>query len=413
MTFCRTCKSGRLYMFLPLGDHPLANGFLTEEQLGEPELTFPLDVYACLDCGLIQVHDNVPPGYFRHYVYVPGASPAMHAHFDALADTVAKRFLDSSEGLTVDIGCNDGLFLKSVNARGKRTVGIDPATNIVEATREAGVEVVNEYFTPELARIMRDTRGPASVVVTTNTFHHIDDLDSFMEGVSVLLDDGGVFIVEVPHALELVEQNEFDGVYHEHVSQLTVKSFVDLYRRFGLEVFDVEPLTVHGGSIRVFARRQTGSPSDAAVVEEWVGRERERGLFDASTYDAFRRRVERNRGTLLELLRDLKREGRRIAGYGASARGNTLLNYLAIGTDYLDYIADRNSLKHGLFSPGMHIPVVEPERLATDMPDYVLIIAWNFADEIMAQQNAYTRGGGRFIMPIPEPRIVEDHLDTL
>ena len=412
MTTCRTCKSSHLYMFLALGDHPLANRFLTEEQLTDPEPVFALDVYACLDCGLIQVRDNVPPEYFRHYVYVPGASPAIHEHFEAFAAAVSARFLESSDGLTVDIGCNDGLFLSSLQGRGQRTLGIDPATNIVEMTREKGVEVVNEYFTPELARQVRSERGPVSVVVTTNTFHHIDDLDSFTEGVTELLDDDGVFIVEVPHALELVEQNEFDGVYHEHVSQMTVKSFVDLYRRFGLEVFDVEPLEIHGGSMRVFARRANGAPSGVAVVEKWVAQERERGLFDPSTYDAFRARVERNRETLLELLQRLKQDGARIAGYGASARGNTLLNYYGIGTDYLDYIADRNPLKHGLYSPGMHIPVVDPERLVRDRPDYVLVIAWNFAREIVAQQDAYRRAGGKFIVPIPEPAILEDGADA-
>lgn len=408
MTTCRTCKGTNLYLFLPLGDHPLANGFLTEQQLAEPEPVFALDVYACLDCGLIQVRDNVPPEYFRHYVYVPGASPAMHEHFDAFAGAVSDRFLESSDGLTVDIGCNDGLFLASLRDRGKRTLGIDPATNIVETTREKGIEVVDEYFTPALARQLRSERGPARVIVTTNTFHHIDDLDAFTEGVTELLDDDGVFIVEVPHALELVEQNEFDGVYHEHVSQLTAKSFVDLYRRFGLEVFDIEPLDVHGGSMRVFARRAGGPASDSAVVEQWVDRERARGLFEAATYDAFRQRVERNRETLLALLRELKDGGAVLAGYGASARGNTLLNYFGIGTEFLEYIADRNPLKHGLYSPGMHIPVVDPERLIRDRPDYVLVIAWNFAREIIAQQDAYRRAGGKFIVPIPEPAVLED-----
>lgn len=401
---CRTCKSDRLYLFLELGDHPLANGFLREEQLSEPEPLFPLDVYACLDCGLIQIRDNVPPEYFRHYVYVPGASPAMHDHFDGLAEAVHTRLL-ASNGLTVDIGCNDGLFLVSLNARGRRTLGIDPATNIIEMAREKGVEVVNEYFTPELARQVRDAYGPAAVVVTTNTFHHIDDLDAFTEGVCELLADDGVFVVEVPHALELVEQNEFDGVYHEHVSQMTVKSFVDLYRRFGLEVFDLEALDVHGGSMRVYARRFDGAGEETPVVAEWVGREHDRGLFAAATYDRFRDRVERNKTALLTLLDELKSSGARIVGYGASARGNTLLNYFGIGTSYLDYIADRNELKHGLYSPGMHIPVVDPERILADEPEYVLVIAWNFANEIIGQQAAYGSAGGKFILPFPEPRV--------
>ncbi len=405
MTECRGCTSERLYLFLPLGDHPLANGFLREDQLAEPEARFPLDAHVCLDCGLIQVADQVPAGFFRHYVYIPSTSDQMHGHFAGLADQVSERFLQTPQDLTIDIGCNDGLFLSFLVERGLSTLGIDPATNIIELAREKGVEVVNEYFTPALARRIRDEYGPAAVVVSTNTFHHIGDLDPFTTGVTLLLDDDGVFVVEVPHALELVEQNEFDGIYHEHVSQLTVKSFVDHFRRFGLEVFDVERLSVHGGSLRVFARRARpeGTP---APVRAWIEEERERGLFEQSTYDALRKRVESNRTLLLDLLRKLRSDGHRVAGYGASARGNTLLNYGSIGTDLLDYLVDRNPLKQGLYSPGMHIPVHGVERLLEDQPDYVLLVAWNFADEIVAQQDEYRRLGGQFIVPIPEPRIL-------
>ena len=407
MRTCRTCKSERLYLFLPLGDHPLANGFLREDQLARPEPRFPLDCHVCLDCGLIQVEDQVPPEYFRHYVYIPSASNVMHDHFAGLADAVADRFLADPDALTIDIGCNDGLFLSFLGVRGARTLGIDPATNIVELAREKGVEVINEYFTPDLARQVRERYGPAKVVVSTNTFHHIGDLDPFTLGVTLLLADDGVFVIEVPHALELVELNEFDGVYHEHVSQLTVKSFVDHFRLFGLEVFDVERLDVHGGSMRVFARPSRDGASPPPAVQDWIDRESERGLFEAATYDAFRERVERNRDELMTLLHGLKAEGRRIAGYGASARGNTLLNYYGIGPDLIDYIADLNPLKHGLYSPGMHIPVVSPERLVADPPEYVLLIAWNFGDEIVRQQEEYRRAGGKFVVPIPEPRVIE------
>ena len=406
MTTCRTCKSDRLYLFLPLGDHPLANGFLREEQLGEPEAHFPLDVHVCLDCGLIQVADQVPAEYFRHYVYIPSSADAMHGHFAGLAESLKRRFLGSPDALTVDIGCNDGLFLSFLRDGGARTLGVDPARNIAELARQKGLEVVTEYFTPDLARQIREEHGSAKVVVSTNTFHHIGDLDPFTLGVTLLLDDDGVFVVEVPHALELVEQNEFDGVYHEHVSQHTVKSFVDHFRLFGLEVFDVERLDIHGGSIRVFARRATNGAIPTSVVDEWLDEEGRRGLFAEATYDAFRGRVERNREQLLAILAELKEDGKRIVGYGASARGNTLLNYYRIGTDTLDYIVDRNPLKEGLYSPGMHIPVEGPQRLAEDDPDYLLVIAWNFAEEIASQQENYLRRGGRFIVPIPEPRIV-------
>lgn len=405
MTHCRTCKSDRLHLFLELGTHPLANGFLTEEMLAEPEPTFPLDVYACLNCGLIQIADNIPPGFFRHYVYVPSASDVMRDHFEGLAELVASKVVPDDAGLTIDIGCNDGLFLHALQKRGRRTLGIDPATNLVEVAREQGLEIVNEYFDPETALDVRRDHGPAALIVTTNTFHHIGDLDTFTDGVRLLLDDDGVFIVEVPHALELVELNQFDGIYHEHVSQMTVTSLAKLFERFDLEVFDVEGIGVHGGSMRVFARRASGREIPSHV-QSWLDRESEHRLFDADTYTAFAERVEHNRTVLMSLLDQLKRDGRRIAGYGASARGNTLLNFFKIGVETLDFIVDRNRLKHGLYTPGMHIPVVAPEAILQEQPDYLLIIAWNFADEIMDQQTAYRDRGGSFILPIPEPRVV-------
>jgi SAM-dependent methyltransferase len=394
-------------MFLALGPHPLANGFLTYEQLAVEEPKYPLDVYSCLSCGLIQIKDNVPANFFRQYVYIPSASDVMQRHFAGLADVIAGEFLPNPKGLTVDIGCNDGLLLKCLATRGARGLGIDPATNIVEMAKDVGVEVINEYFDPAIARQVRQEYGPAAVIVTTNTFHHIGDLDPFTQGVRLLLDDDGVFVIELPHALEIVDLNQFDGVYHEHVSQFTVKSLVDHARLFGLEVFRVDPLAIHGGSIRVFMRKAhphaNGMSSD---VQEWVRRECEKRLLEAETYDHFRDRVQRIRHDLMVLLTNLKASGQRLAGYGSSARGNTLLNYYGIGPEMLDYIVDRNTLKHGLYTPGMHIPVAPVERLVEDLPDSVLILAWNFADEILCQQSDYRQRGGRFVIPIPEPKLV-------
>jgi SAM-dependent methyltransferase len=405
MRECRTCKGSNLFLFLPLGDHPPANGFLTAESLGEPEARFPLDAHVCLDCGLIQVADQIPPDFFRHYVYVPGASPQMRDHFVGLAADLDARF-DRTRGPVVDIGCNDGTFLRAARALGWATLGVDPATNIVEAVSADGIDVVNEYFTVPIAKEMRASRGPAAVIVTNNTFHHVGDLDEFMGAVTCLLADDGVFVVEVPHAKALVAQNEFDGIYHEHVSQLCIKSFVDLYARFGMRVADVTPLEVHGGSVRVFAVRGGVEETPAAVLA-WVREEQAAGLFEKSTYVDLAERVRSIREDLMRVLHDLKAKGMRLAAYGASARGNTVLNYYGIGPDLIDYIADRNELKQGLYSPGMHIPCVGPDRLVQDRPDYVLLLAWNFADEVLRQQSEYLARGGRFILPIPEVRIVD------
>ena len=404
MTSCRACLSTRMYMFLPLGDHPPANAFLRADQLERPETRFALDTHACLDCGLIQVPNVIPPDFFRDYLYVPSASDTMHEHFGALASTL-QRDRATKDGLVVDIGSNDGLFLSKLNALGGRGLGIEPATNLTLIARERGVEVVNEYFTPDLAADVRQRYGAARVIVTTNTFNHIDDLHTFMKGIVALLDSDGTFIVEVPHAGDLVEKNEFDTVYHEHVSEFSVKSIVDLYAFFDMHVADIERLPVHGGSMRIFGKRGTPTAIPANVAA-WLEGETRAGLTLKETYDAFRERVESIRGQLLKMLAELKGQGQRIAGYGAPAKGNTLLNYYGIGPETLDYLADRNELKHGLYSPGMRIPIVPAERVLEDQPDYLLILAWNFGDEIMRQQEQYRSRGGKFILPIPEPAIV-------
>lgn len=402
-----------MLMFLPLGSHPPANSFLRADQLNAPEPSFELNTYACLNCGLVQIPNNIPPDFFRHYLYVPSASTTMHAHFKGLAQTLKIRFLTKPKALLVDIGCNDGLFLKAAHDIGVNTLGIEPATNLVEIAREKGLKVVNEYFSPEVARRVRAEFGPATVIVTTNTFNHIDDLHTFMDGVKLLLADGGVFVIEVPQSLDYVENNEFDTIYHEHLSIFSVKSLVELHRFFDIELFNIERLEVHGGSMRVFSRqkppRKDLSPTGEAtapVVAEWLLREEKAKLFSAVTYEAFAESVGRIKEELLHILHQLKQERQRLIGYGAPAKGNTLLNYYKIGTETLDYLVDRSPLKHGFYSPGMHIPIVSPERITADRPDYMLLLAWNVAAEIMQQQEAFHKGGGRFILPIPKPQVV-------
>lgn len=407
MTTCRACRGARMHLFLPLGDHPPANAFVRAGQLGRPQPAFALDTHVCLDCALIQVPNVIPPDFFREYVYVPSASDTMHEHFTGFAELVRERFVRAPGDLVVDIGSNDGLFLSKLGALGARSLGIEPATNLAAIARSRGVEVVNEYFTPQTAAAVRDQHGPARVIVTTNTFNHIDDLHDFMSSVVTLLDADGTFIIEAPHARDLIEKNEFDTVYHEHVSEFSVKSLVELFKSFDMQVVDIARLPVHGGSMRVFGCRTAAAASVSPAVAEWLAGEEHAGLFAAGTYDAFSRRVHDIKARLLTMIHGFKAEGRSLAGYGAPAKGNTLLNYYGIGPETLMFLADRNPLKHGLYSPGMHIPVVPAERVLEAQPDYLLILAWNFGDEIMKQQEEYRRRGGRFILPIPEPRIVD------
>lgn len=407
MKECRACKGTNLYLFLPLGDHPPANAFVTEAQVAQgPQAAFPLDVSACLDCGVVVVPDMLPPDFFQDYHYVPSASATMHAHFAEFARLVQERHAATPGRLVVDIGCNDGLFLKACKDRGVDTLGVEPAANIAALARAQGIEVVQEYFGPEMAGRTKAAHGPAAVITTTNTLNHIDDLHAFVKGVDVLLADDGTFIVEVPQALELVEQNEFDTVYHEHMSTFSVTSLARLYRFFSMRIVRVEVLPIHGGSMRVSAQRRPADAPEVPEVQAWLDKERDHGLFKQETYDALAGRVAVIHRDLMTLLRDLKASGKRLAGYGAPAKGNTLLNYYGIGPDLLDFLADRNTLKQGKLSPGMHIPVVAPDRILEVQPDYLLILAWNFGDEIMAQQAEYRRRGGKFILPIPEPRVV-------
>ena len=407
MTNCRACRSANLFLSLPLGDHPPANGFLRASQLAQPEARFPLNTHVCLDCGLIQVPDNVPANFFRNYVYVPSGATTMFAHFEGLADKIVRHYASSTDDLIIDIGCNNGLFLEYCKEKGARVLGIDPADNLTELATKKGIDIVREYFGMNTGKVVAQKYPGAAVIVTTNTLNHIDDLHDFMGGITLVLDSDGVFVVEVPHALDLIEKNEFDTIYHEHVSEFSVHSLVELYRFFNLEIFKIDRLPIHGGSMRLYAQRQGGRHPIEPVVSEWLQREEEAQLFSKETHIAFAKRVENIRAELLALLSELRSQGKTIAGYGAPAKGNTLLNYYGIGPDILPYLVDRNELKHGLFSPGMHIPVVAPSKIAETQPDYLLLLAWNFADEIIQQQSEYRKRGGKFILPIPKPAIID------
>ncbi len=409
---CRACKKTNTYLFLPLGDHPAANAFLTPQQLKQikqqeqQEQRWPLDTIACLDCGLVLVKDQLPADFFTEYLYVPSGSETMKRHFASFANDIRSRWITDKSDRVVDIGCNDGLLLKACNDIGVATLGIEPAANIAEMARAKGVEIFNEYFTAESAQRIRDKWGSAKVITTTNTFNHVDDLHGFMRGVVTLLADDGTFIIEVPQAITYVEMTEFDTVYHEHLSTFAVKSLADLFDFFDFTIVDIQPLPIHGGSMRVSARRTHFASKESSPAIEWIERERKAGLFDRATYDAVAKRTQKIRRDLLALLANLMGDGKKIAGYGAPAKGNTLLNYCGIGPHILSFLADRNELKHGRYSPGMHIPIVPPDRIAEEKPDYLLILAWNFADEIMEQQKAFSAAGGKFIVPIPEPRII-------
>lgn len=403
LSHCRCCGSDRLTLFLPMGAHPPANMFVRPEDRDRPQPAFPLNAQACLDCGLIQVADQIPAGFFEDYLYVPSGAVTMHGHFAGLARVLEDH---ARGGLIVDIGCNDGLMLGQAARNGSRVLGIDPAANLSGLARAQGVEVHVAYFTPATARAVRESHGPAAVISTTNTFNHIGDLHAFMTGIDILLDEQGVFVIEVPWAKEILATDEFDNIYHEHMSELSLLSIVRLGEATGFAVVDVTKIPVHGGSMRVFLRRERLGDTPAPIVAEMIAEERAAGLTDAAAYAAFAQRVDSIRQRLRARLALMKAQGMTIAGYGAPAKGNTLLNYFGIGPETLDYLVDRNPLKQGLLSPGRLIPVLPPSVLEERRPDCLLVLAWNFFDEIREQLAGYEAAGGMFLLPLTPDTVI-------
>lgn len=403
MPVCRACKGKNLEKFLSLGKIPLVNSFLKKDQLKSEEPRFPLDVYFCANCGMVQLGEVVPPEImFKDYVYVSGTSETMKEHFAEFAEEAVKKI---GEGLVIDIGGNDGTFLKAFKKLGVRTLNVEPADNIAEIARKDGIETVNEFWGSKVAKEIVKKYGKAKIITGTNVFAHVNNLDEFIEAAKTALEDNGALIVEFPYLADMIEKTEFDTIYHEHLSYIAVRPMITLSNRLGMEVVDAIRTDVHGGSIRIYFMK-AGRGKVSNRVGELVSLEKKMGLDSFGTYEEFGERVEEIRRELTGLLKRLKSEGKRIAGYGAPAKGNVLMNYMVIGSQFLDYIVDKNQLKQNLFTPGTHLPVYAPEKLKQDKPDYLLILAWNFADEIMKQQSDFKENGGKFIIPIPKPRIL-------
>lgn len=402
---CRGCEGKRLHRFLSLGHQPLANRFLKTPAEFRDEPRFPLDVYLCLDCGLVQLMDVVDPEVlFRDYVYVSGTSATIARHFEEYARVVTERLDLQPTQLVVEVASNDGTLLRHFREQGVRTLGVEPASNIAEMARAAGVDTIEAFFDSETARRIREEHGPAVVVMANNVLAHVDGTRDFLSGMASMVDEGGLVVVEVPYLGKLLERLEYDTIYHEHLCYFSVGALLHLYEAVGLSVVRLDHVPVHGGSIRLWAARGNGGHSSEAV--ELAAREQANGYRDPARYDHFARRVADNRERLRRLIERLRDDGCSLGGYGAPAKGNTLLNYCGIGIDLLPFTVDRNPLKVGRYTPGTHIPVLPANALAERSPDYCLLLAWNFADEIIEQEAEYRRRGGRYILPIPDPRVL-------
>ena len=406
---CLVCGEDSVQSFLDLGESALANAFLLADQLSQHEAKYPLRVGFCSKCSHVQLLELVPPAeIFSNYLYVSSASDTLVDHLKGLAQKVTDRCGLSDKDLVVDIGCNDGALLSGfIEAGVTNALGVDPADNLAHSVRSKGADVISGFFGPEIAERISSSYGKASVITMTNTFPHIPDLAGLMSAVDTLLKVDGTFVLEAHYLFDLLQQGAYDTVYHEHVSYWALRPMQRLFRAHGFEAVAVERLPIHHGQLRVFVQR-IGQTDPTASVAELEAFEIQNGLDKRETFEAFAETVMEGKHDLLRMVKKLREGGSRVVGYGAPAKGNTMLGFLQMGPDEIDYICDRSPLKQGRFTPGMHIPVVPAERLAEERPDYTVLFAWNFADEIMNQQKEYLRQGGKFILPIPHVKVIPE-----
>lgn len=405
---CRVCKNKKLIKIISLGNSPPANSFLSQKQLKDDiEPFFPLQVNYCPICRQLQLSHVVSPNLlFKDYVYVSSTSSVFIKHFQDYAKSIFKKLKLKRGDLAIDIGSNDGILLKPLKSLGLKVLGIDPAIKIAKTATENGIETLPNFLNQNLAEKIAKKYGPAKVITANNVFAHINNIDEIALAAKILLIDDGVLIIEAPYLVVFLQKNLFDTIYHEHLSYFSLKPLNIFFKRHNMRVFDVEQTSSHGGSIRVFLCKEKSKFKVKNSVSGMLKSEEKLGLDQLETYQKFSQRIKDNKKSLNELLMKLKKDNKKIIGFGAPAKGNTLLNYFKIGTETLDYIVDDSEYKQNLFTPGTHIPVLSPQRIAQDKPDYILILAWNFAEPIMKRFSEYKKSGGNFIVPVPQPKIV-------
>lgn len=403
---CRAC-GGPIEPFLPLGDLPLANALVAPDVAGASQPRFPLTMTRCAACSLVQLAETVDPAHlFSQYNYLSSNSPAFVAHAQRLTERLIVERELSATSYVVEIASNDGYLLRHYRAACVPVLGIEPAENIAQIARAQGIDTISQFFSLDLAMTLARKGKAADVVHANNVLAHVPDLRGVVAGLAAILKPEGVVVIEVPYLRDLLDTLAFDTVYHEHLCYFALTPLVSLFAAQGLRIVDVERLAIHGGSLRLFAQHEGRAPVRESVVR-LLAEESAWGIDNTQVYERFADDVRAFRPTLREFLRGLRAAGKSIAAYGAAAKGTTLLNYCGIGRETIDFVVDRGALKQGMAMPGLEIPILAPEELMHRRPDYLLLLAWNFAGEIMAQQQAYARSGGRFIIPVPQPRVVE------
>jgi hypothetical protein len=395
-----------------LGKSPLCESFLPAERLETMEPFYPLHVRVCTECWLAQLPSFVPPDeIFHEYAYFSAYSDSWVEHARVYVDMITSRLALGSESFVVELASNDGYLLQHFVPRDVPVLGVDPAANVALVAEERGVPTLVEFFGAELAERLVDERGHADLVLGNNVLAQVPDLNDFVAGVSILLAQGGTTTFEFPHLARLLEGLQYDTIYHEHFGYFSLTTIRKIFAAHGLSVIDVDELASHGGSLRVYGAHASDGREPAPAVAALIEREEAEGLLAPDRYRRFARDVEKSKRSLLELLIELRRQGKHVVGYGAPGKGNTLLNYCGIRTDLLDYTVDRNPYKHGRFTPGTHIPILPPDQIAETQPDAIVILPWNLAKEIAAQLAYTNEWGAELIVPIPTARVLETSPD--
>ena len=405
---CRLCGSRVQMTFADLGMSPLCESFVTLDQLDVMEAYYPLHALVCRSCFLVQLKEYVSPAHiFEEYAYFSSYSSSWVAHAKRYCEMIAARLSLGANSLVVELASNDGYLLQHFKPLGIPVLGIEPAANVAKVAIDKGIPTLVDFFGARSAAVLVAQGKKADLIVGNNVLAQVPDLNDFVAGIKLLLKPEGVITLEFPHLVRLMEENQFDTIYHEHFSYFSFVTVVNLAKRHGLKPIDVEELTTHGGSLRVYLAQSDSSRSASPKVGELLAREAQLGLLDVATYANFADRIRRTKRNLLSFLIAVKEQGKTVCGYGAPGKGNTLLNYCGIGTDFLDFTVDRNPYKHGRFTPGMHIPIRPVEAIDAARPDYILILPWNLKNEIVDQMRHVASWGAKFIVPIPEVTVID------
>ena len=404
---CRLCESPNIIKLFSLEPTPPANAFVNEDNISKKQTCYPLDLFLCNDCFHVQLNTVVDPEIlFRDYVYVSGTSSSFISHFEDYAKSVIKRLNLQKSSLVIDIGSNDGTLLSKFNKFGMDVLGVDPATEIAKQANDRGIETLNKYLNEKVVSEIINSKGPADIVCANNVFAHIDDLIGTVNNIKNLLKEDGVFIFEVSYLVDVYEKTLFDMTYHEHLAYHSIRPLVSFFKNNGLELFDIEKIPTHGGSIRGYAQRKDGVHEISSKINELISYEEKIGLHKQITFEKYFENIEIKSDQLNKLLKTIIDDSKVIAGYGAPAKATSLMHHFGLDAKVIKYIIDDSPWKQGMFTPGLHIPVYDRSKLYQDPPDYLVILAWNFSKNIISNNVEFSKLGGKFIIPLPTLEVI-------